>query len=534
MKMIFRYIVLLSVFWGPVTLSAQQVKARVAGLENNKEYMDLLVREKGLQIQEDSIVKVVADTRRNFRANPENREKYGAEILRLEQELFDVRNRRGVLIGKINAIEQEWVISNLGKNTSERNVVQDTSRRDSAVVRNHPAVVPNLVFNAYFRDHLAPGDYAALLGAQSKEQSVLNYLQIFRNNYYTIRQLGRDYAAVVRAEPADSIYRKYKTLSNLNGKVADSVSHIWSYIFDNKTYAYSYLLDRMNRSDLLGLYEDKLQALRQKEAENRDFFMEDAVGFYPWRKRFVLEYEQQLAELLNLKPVSDSLSGAVRVLDSLDFDFPKIVIRERLFLDYADIEVATPAKYNTRNPIPLCTVYPRGTIYRLLLGTYLKPQLPSIFRGVFPLGYLKGEDGRYRYFAGGYPTLSEAEEAQAMLKRTGFRRPEVVVWEDGVYRNISEESAESAKGGESKSETVYRIEIRNGGDALGDNVRAVISAMAEGKELVRVAAPAAEGETARYMFIVGSFATREAAEKIVSAIRQQDVSLSVKIVEMTL
>ena len=183
MKLIFKYIVLLSTFWGPVTLSAQQVKARVAGLENNKEYMDLLVREKGLQIQEDSIVKVVADTRRNFRANPENREKYGAEILRLEQELFDVRNRRGVLIGKINAIEQEWVISNLGKNTSERNVVQDTSRRDSAVVRNHPAVVPNLVFNAYFRDHLAPGDYAALLGAQSKEQSVLNYLQIFRNNY---------------------------------------------------------------------------------------------------------------------------------------------------------------------------------------------------------------------------------------------------------------------------------------------------------------------------------------------------------------
>ena len=533
MKRVFGYIVLLAVSLAPSTLLGQQVKARVAGLESNQEYMDLLVQEKRLQMQEDSIVKVVADTRQSFRTNPENREQYGAEILRLEQELFDVRNKRGVLIGRINAIEQEWVISNLGKRG--RNTGTDTLRRDSTVVRTQDSAVPNLVFNAYFGNHLSPGDYAALIGAQAKEQSVLNYLQIFRNNYYTIRQLSQDYAAVVRAEPADSIFRKYETLVNLNAKIADSVSSIWSYIFDNKTYAYSYLLDRMNRNDLLALYEDKLQALRQKEAENRNVFMADAVGFYPWKKKFVLEYEKQLAELLKLGPACDSLSGAMAVLDSLDFDFPAIVIRERLFLDYANIEVATPAKYNTRNPIPPCTVYPRGTIYRLLLGSFLKPQVPSIFRGVYPLGVLKGDDGRYRYFAGGYPTLAEAEEAQAQLKRIGFRRPEIVVWEDSLYRNISEEMAAAAEKGESAaSGTVYRIEIRTGGDALGDNVRAVIAALAEGKELVRVAMPASEGDSARYMFIVGSFSTKEAAEKIASAIRQQDATLAVKIVGITL
>ncbi len=532
-KMI-KYIILLLFGFAPCVLCAQEVKARVAGLESNKEYMDLLVNEKRLQIQEDSIVKEVATIRQNFRTNPENREKYGAEILRLEQELFDVRNKRGVLIGKINAIEQEWVINNLGKSSAP--VKKDSLHKDTLSRRPlQERAVPNLVLNLYFRDHLTPGDYQTLLEAQSKEQSVLNYVQIFRNNYYTIRQLAQDYAVAVRAEPADSIYQKYRTLLRLNQNIADSVSSVWSYIFDNKTYVYSYLLDRMNRNDLLALFEDKLQALRQKEAENRNVFMADAVGFYPWRKKFVLEYEQQLADLLKFAGARDSLSKAVLKLDSLDFDFTKIDIQERLFLDYANIEVATPAKYNARNPIPACTVYDRGTIYRLLLGSYLKPQLPSIFRGVFPLGYIKGEDNRYRYYAGGYPTLAEAKEAQAMLKRMGFRRPEVVVWEDGVYRNISEELEQAAaKGGEATAETVYRIEIRNGGDVLSDNVRAVITALAEGKELVRVATPASEGGSARYMFIVGSFATREAAEKVVSAIQQQDASLAVKIVGIAL
>ena len=43
-----------------------QVVARVAGLENNAQYMDLLVQEQRLQKQEDSVVNVIASTRKLF------------------------------------------------------------------------------------------------------------------------------------------------------------------------------------------------------------------------------------------------------------------------------------------------------------------------------------------------------------------------------------------------------------------------------------------------------------------------------------
>ena len=70
------------------------------------------VAEKQLHQREDSVMNVISQTRKLFAAATAEREKYGQEILRLEGELFDIRNRIGEVGNSINVIEQSmcWSI----------------------------------------------------------------------------------------------------------------------------------------------------------------------------------------------------------------------------------------------------------------------------------------------------------------------------------------------------------------------------------------------------------------------------------------
>ena len=122
--------------------------------------------------------------------------------------------------------------------------------------------------------------------------------------------------------------------------------------------------------------------------------------------------------------------------------------------------------------------------------------------------------GKWCYYTGGFATLDEAEAAQALLKKRGFVRPEIVVWTDGAYRNLSLEP--------DSQKLLYRVEI-TGTDALSDEVKQVIAATAEGYELSRVG---------QQLFIVGSFDDKAVADRLADAIRQTDAALEIKVAEI--
>ena len=55
---------------GAAEASAQEVTARIAGLEGNAEYMEMLREEASLQAREDSVTMVVNRVRRQLRDDP--------------------------------------------------------------------------------------------------------------------------------------------------------------------------------------------------------------------------------------------------------------------------------------------------------------------------------------------------------------------------------------------------------------------------------------------------------------------------------
>ncbi len=484
------------------------VEPRIAGLEDNEEYMSLLNEDARLQMREDSIVNVVEQVRRELRENPADRQRYSQEILQLESRIFELRNAKGRLIDRINTIEQEWVLANLNES------VKTSDPETPAVGIPDSLKVRNLVYNRYFRDNLPEADYVALRRAQRMEMHAVDYINRYFANYGTIRELADAYAAARTEAEAMEIYDRYSALQGLNRVLSDSLALTWNYIFDNKSYAYAYLLDKLGKDDILAREEDALAEAVRQTAGLQGETASDAVADYFLRKRVVVDYEKSIADELELTAARDSLVGVAAQLAGIDFRLPKVEVAERLFLDYDSIAFSSTPKYTYQHPIPECKVYANGTIYRILLGTFNTKRAAATFRGAYPLFYLINDEGKWCYYTGGFATRAEADAAQKVLKKHGFVRPEVVVWTDGVYRNLAQEPEEQA--------VVYRIEI-TGTDALSDEVKRVIAQTAETSELSRVG---------QQLFVIGTFDDRAVAERVAAAIRQTDAALEIKVAEI--
>lgn len=488
-------------------VSAQEstIEARIAGLESNEEYMSLLREDAQLQMREDSVTNAVARIRTQLRDDPAGRQRYSQKILALESRIFDIRNAKGRLIDRINTIEQEWVLANL--DSSSRRHETDKAADivpDSLKVRN-------LVDNLYFREHLAPEDYGALRRAQRMETEAVDYVSRYIANYGTIGDLAEAYASAENETDAMDIYDRYHALQGINRVISDSLSLTWNYIFDNKSYAYAYVLDKFGSDESLARQEAWLSDAMRRFSAVEGKTASDAVADYLLRKRVIVDYEREVARELNLSAALDSLNGVAAQLEGIDYRLPKIDVTERYFLDYDSVAFSSTPKYTYQHPIPECKVYANGTIYRILLGTFNTKRAAATFRGAYPLFYLIDEDGKWNYFTGGFATREEADKAQALLKKKGFVRPEVVVWTDGTYRNLSREPEAAA--------VSYRVEI-SGTETLSDEIKEAIVQTAEGCELSRVG---------QQLFVVGTFGDRAVADRVAQAVRQKDAALEIKV-----
>lgn len=492
----------------PVT-AAEDVQPRIAGLEGNPTYMALLSEDGRLQQREDSVVRAVELARMQLREDPTNRQAYSAEILQLEEEVFSIRNARGRLIDRINTIEQEWVLSNLDvapfapvSQTGFVPTVPDSLRRRY------------LVDNLFFRENLPMPDYQALLKAQRLERVAEGYVRRYRDNYRQMQELAGMYDTVRNERVAADLEGRFQTIEEMNRALCDSLAQTWSYIFDNKTYAYNYLLDKMGRDEELIRREEAMNDVRRRLTDLEGAYSSDAVTGYYVQKQLVDDYEVGLARMLGLTEARDSLAAAGELLRGVDYLLAPIAWHERFFLDYQPLVFSSASVYNYRNPIPECRIYERGTIYRILLGTFRDKQSPAGFRGVSPLAFLRTGEGRYAYYAGGFETRAEALDAQRALKERGFKRPEVVVWNDGAAANLTD--ADAHEGG------AFRVEVQSG-EPLGEQVLRALAAAAQGYELTRV------GER---MVVAGPFTDKASAVRAAETLRAVASGLTIKVSEI--
>ena len=374
-----------------LSVGAQEILPRIGSLAENREYMNLLRRERALEVKSDSVVGVMSSIRSQIRAMavqdtiPAAADSLAVVLTSADQVMYQIRAEKLQLVDSINAIEQQHVLSRMDNN---RSAVASSSS--------------SIFNNEYLRQSLPEEDYVSLLRVHAMEPDVRAKVRQYSEGYIRIKSLYDKYLMSAVEGEAGALYEELTAALAANDALNREIAQAWGEIFDQKTYVYSYFLEKENRVDVLNITEGMMRDAQLKIANDVEGCMSEALVDYCLQKNVVLNFETYVARLLNAQSSLDSLSKDSRIHRELDYRLPNFEVERRSFVQYEPIQFHAKSPYNSQNPVPECVVYEYGTIYRLLLGNYTYEQNLNIFKGIAPLYIKLAEDGRYYYYAGGF------------------------------------------------------------------------------------------------------------------------------------
>lgn len=449
------------------------------GLQNNKEYQQLLAESERLRMQEDSLRNLISETRANMHAyidtltTEPSRDfinKYNSRIVELEEEIFNINTRQGVVASRINAHElgaledffKDHVFKRLdnsndnataegeeiaatteqqqstddattapdaieGVDDSSEHVAEKLSTRSSKLIDNEP-----------FVEALSADDLRELHSAHESVSQIDGLVQEYLKQYNALRELIAAYEDATEQQSADHIYEQIATqigyLDTLNTEISDK----WNYLLDTKYYAYGLVIETSRNKELLERLDSDINTMLQHCAENDNLYASNGVMRYALGHTAIIDFEIIMASEFGLTEAGDVLRALREAMVTPTYQLSPIDMPERrLFIDYQSITFGRTNYYNDANPLPQLKVYEQGTIYRILLGVFKSRQPMTLFKGVQPLYIDKDSEGMNHYYAGGFATLEEAEAAQRLLFDKGFKGPEICVWRDGKMVNLT-------------------------------------------------------------------------------------------------
>jgi hypothetical protein len=494
------------------------------GLQGNERYMTLKETNTLLQQREDSIQNVIAKTREEFaqRYNTdsltnEQIDIFTSQILNLEEQIFELRQQRGDVITELNNIEQEYILAHMFA------PAPDTETTEESIEETIVAPVEQrmLIHNDIFRRSLTDEDYAELESAQREDEQMAALCNDFQSLYTKFENTTRDYMETTSESVADSLFSVYHSLKREIAILNDAIDSQWAHIIDTKYYAYGYILEKGFRYDLLDNSSEQFSEMQQRCAEKDGLYVSDAIMHYAIGHPTLLDFEIAVAEDLGLQQAADSLHSAKRDFVAPNYRQEMVELERRLFIDYEPIIIGRTNYYTNSNPVPPLKVYERGTIYRILLGKFRSKQPMTLFKGVQPL-FITTEEDLYCYYAGGYATLKEAEEAQLFLREKGFKKPEICRWRDGEMINIDtlEEEDDDNTTPLVGSRYIVMLEC----DTIDEALRQTITATSPDKVISRRGA----------QFAIGTFTDYAEATALLTALAEQHPDVSATIVELDL
>lgn len=449
------------------------------GLQNNKEYQQLLAESERLRMEEDSLRNLISETRANMHAyidtltTEPSRDfinKYNSRIVELEEEIFNINTRQGVVASRINAHElgamedffKDHVFKRLdnsndnataegeeiaatteqqqstddattapdaieGIDDSSEHVAEKLSTRSSKLIDNEP-----------FVKALSADDLRELHSAHESISQIDGLVQEYLKQYNALKGLIAAYEDATEQQSADPIYEQIATqigyLDTLNTEISDK----WNYLLDTKYYAYGLVIETSRNKELLERLDSDINTMLQHCAENDNLYASNGVMRYALGHTAIIDFEIIMASEFGLTEAGDVLRALREAMVTPTYQLSPIDMPERrLFIDYQSITFGRTNYYNDANPLPQLKVYEQGTIYRILLGVFKSRQPMTLFKGVQPLYIDKDSEGMNHYYAGGFATLEEAEAAQRLLFDKGFKGPEICVWRDGKMVNLT-------------------------------------------------------------------------------------------------
>lgn len=523
---------------------AQQ--ARIAGLEKNEEYMDLLKEQQKLKTGEDSTLSLISQNRKAFEAigstttgaevSPEQRAergKYGQEIVRLEGELFEIRNKIGQITAQVSMIEQDYILNHM----DDQGVVALPEGDEEQPVQETKKQLRTLFANDFFVENLTKNEMTLFRLTPQVEPEVIKINGKIHQLYQQLDSLKQHYDKVNNQEIVDSLAGKAVELKEQIEQEDALMEKLWLAIYNRKMEAYPVLLDKMGGVDRIVQEQLDQESRMVRRAEGlASEQLAPLVSTFPMQKRLALDYEIAMAQKLGLTEALDSLKAEGRKIpEQQTMTYPDIHFQPRNLVVYSPIakpedHIPTAEAYAAVSDIPEMHIPKKGIYYTIQLGAFTTvPKTIETFKGMSPLRWQKMSDGRTRYVVGGFRNYADAQAALTQMQRAGFRAPTMVAWMDGklttsLKAKAEEDKLAAASGSANGKE--YNVEIVPGEGRLSTALRNVITSRTSGGiSIVRNS----RGNEAVYS--VGSFAVKAEADKLAEALRAES-NVQVKVVEL--
>ena len=441
-------------FFYPFAALSQNIVPRHEGLASDAEYMELLRREADLTAVADSIRSVIAECRRLLAEHPYERENYASDILRLEGELFEVRNNLGMVTTRTNTIEQEYIVRNI-----------------SAVTHASEAEKSD-----FFAENLSDGERRAIGSLHRIDTLFLSLGRSLERAVTRGKEVYRRYISVTERSSADSLIAVFGRVSSDIDRLDRALDSEWRGVYDTLRYAYERMLDKADTpQSMMEPVVEMSRNLRSSESEASSHYAAPALAMYGRQRRMLSTYERLLAERLQMVALYDSLDAVLAEPPTVACDYPALVLPQRVFVSFAPVVTGAAGAMSAGNPPKPLVVPSYGELFKieLLTSNGMLTDYKAL-RNVNDVEYREIAGDRFVYYAGSYRSREEAARDCDRLRRTGMK-VQVAAWRDGAPVDENGVPIEERPVGD-----IFRVIVYS----MDDTARDIIREIAPDKDLL--------------------------------------------------
>ncbi len=312
------------------------------------------------------------------------------------------------------------------------------------------------------------------------------------------------------------------------GKIANQIADRSDLLFTSKNNAY------FGFADSLGL--DSLRHKYTAQAEQTEAIMTAKfaskcsdldLAMYPHRLHTTLLLEAELASHI-VPETADSLAQRAKNFDTTYTIFNPISTPKRSDAKFAAVSIQKNAKERAVSSLPVLKIPSEGELYSITVGNYASlPPSTKVFRGASPLYRERREDGRTYIYIGLYPTAQSAQDDIALLRKTGFKQPTLVMWRDGIRRDDFVDRNAQSTTSATKKPAMFRIEISGAEVTLPTEALAVIKEKAPRKEISKFT-----NANGAVVYTLGIFTSEKEAQTLASAISKAAPTLTTTLTQI--
>lgn len=469
----------------------------------------LIKNEKNLQKGLDSLQLVLNVTRDEY--SKSNNDTVAAEIIRLENQIYDVRS----MLSKIGA-----QLSQTDAELAKNNYFEDEKVEPVASVE-----YANLLKNSFFIQNVTAKELLAMQVNRDKELQKLS--SDIGQLYKQVIELKELFDKAQTQEEVNVIMQQAVQYKGQINELDKKIDALWRDVYNHKIDNYVVLLDKLGSvgRDNLELIDQLGREVIQNESVLA-ISLAPNLALIPYQKNLVLGYEKVLAQELKLNKSQDSLAKVV--VPQPDTKYEDVVFPYRSVVVYGDITIGNDYGYASLDDIPALKLPTKGLYYavQVALVTGQVSSL-SIFKGGSPLQQeIVGT--KTKYVLGGYRTYNEVAQGVKDCYKFGFKNPIAVAWVDGKAVSIQAAQAyQKANPVEAIASGGYKVDLYTENADVASRLKSIVDIHAKGKIISRVAS--GDG----YVYTVATFQMPEEAHVFAQIIKTDfpDVKVEVTSIE---